>query len=302
MSSQADRGPDWWANKASMILRQSLGEDRFPIDVERLALEWTPVIDRDAPVTRVSERPLDGCDGALVDGRRRGKGWGIAYSDAIRHPGRRRFTVAHELGHFLVHRHLAPDGGFRCWPEDMATWDHERSPQEAEANRFAARLLMPLDDFRRQVPARARVSLAELGRLAEERYGVSITACVLQWLSLTERRAVLVMSRDGYVLWGKSSTPALRSGAFFRTRGRSPMEVPTASPAATGASEIPPDGVSHPAGVWFSGEPVVEEVIVSDRYDLGLSLLHLEDRVRNFEQREEEALDTFDLMEQRSNR
>lgn len=77
------------------------------------------------------------------------------------------------------------------------------------------------------------------------------------------------------------------------------MEVPAASPVATGASDIPLDGVSHPAGVWFSGEPVVEEVIVSDRYDLGLSLLHLEDRIRNFEQGEEEVLDTLDLIERR---
>lgn len=301
MSPRGDRGPDWWANRASTILRQALGEGRFPIDVERLALEWTPLIDPDAPVTRVSARPLEGCDGALVDGRSRGKGWGIAYSDAIHHPGRRRFTVAHELGHFVVHRHLAPEGGFRCRPEDMATWDHERSPQEAEANRFAARLLMPLDDFRRQAPPRARVSLVELGRLAQERYGVSLTACVLQWLGLTDTRAVLVASRDGYVLWGKSSTPALRSGAFFRTRGSALMEIPSASPVASGATDIPPEGVGHPAGVWFPDEPVVEEVIVSDRYDLGLSLLHLDDRVRTLEE-EEEVPDVLDLMERRSGR
>ena len=43
-------------------------------------------------------------------------------------------------------------------------------------------------------------------------------------------------------------------------------------------------------------------MIVSDRYDLGLSLLHLEDRIRNFEQGEEEVLDTLDLMERRLNR
>lgn len=302
MNALGGKGPDYWANRASLILRQSLGEERFPIDVERLALEWTPIIDRDAPITRVSERPLDGCEGALVDGRRRGKGWGIAYSDAIRHPGRRRFTVAHELGHFLVHRHLAPDGGFRCRPEDMATWDHERSPQEAEANHFAARLLMPLDDFRRQAPPQAKLSLAELGRLAEQRYGVSLTACILQWLGITERRAVLVVSRDGYVLSAKSSGPAFRSGVFFRTRSGDPIEVPAASPVAIGAADVPEEGVRHPVGVWFHDHAVVEEAIVSGRYDLGLSLLHLESSMPRADYHEEEVLDAVDLMEQRAAR
>lgn len=301
MSRSGGKGPDFWANRASIILRQTLGDERFPIDVERLAMDWSPIVDAVAPITKVVARDLEGCDGALVDARTKGKGWGIAYGAHLSE-GRKRFTIGHEFGHFLMHRDVAPDGGFRCRPEDMATWDHERSPQEAEANRFAARLLMPLDDLRQQAPPLAKVTLAELGRLAERRYGVSLTTCVLQWLSITERRAVLVASRDGYVLWAKSSTPAWRSGAFFRTRGKPPITVPAASPVVTGGMDLPLDGVSHPAGIWFAAEPVVEEVIISDRYDLSLSLLHLDDRMAGFEQGEEAVLDALDLMERRTER
>ncbi|MBV0893141.1 ImmA/IrrE family metallo-endopeptidase [Paracoccus sp. Z118] len=298
MTAAEQKGPDWWANRASVILRTTLGEERFPIDVEQLALEWTPMLDPAAPITKVAARELEGCDGALVDARHRGKGWGIAYAKGMTE-GRRRFTIGHELGHYLLHRHRAPEGGFNCRQEDMATWDHERSPQESEANRFAARLLMPLDDLRRQIPPREAVSLEKFGRLADERYGVSLTACVLQWLEITERRAILVVSREGYVLWAKSSKPALRSGAFFRTRSASPLSVPPASPAAGGWLDPGSESIPHSAGVWLD-EPVVEEVILSDLYDLGISLLHLGDHGGHDLDEPDELPDALDLMNTRS--
>jgi len=55
-----------------------------------------------------------------------------------RHPlTRRRFSAAHELYHYLEHRHLLADS---TWFSARASADelHER-----EANRFAAELLMP---------------------------------------------------------------------------------------------------------------------------------------------------------------
>lgn len=60
-------------------------------------------------------------------------------------PPRRRFTIAHELGHWRLHRHA--DTGVFCRagaiqsesPDDRAPL----SPVEGEANAFAAALLMP---------------------------------------------------------------------------------------------------------------------------------------------------------------
>jgi Zn-dependent peptidase ImmA (M78 family) len=49
---------------------------------------------------------------------------------------RTRFTVAHELGHFLL--------GHKNVPRDTsATMSRSRDPKEVAANRFAAELLMP---------------------------------------------------------------------------------------------------------------------------------------------------------------
>lgn len=62
--------------------------------------------------------------------------------NALHHPNRRRFTIAHELGHYFLHRHL---GDF----EDTILFrkDKQLNPREFEANEFAARLLMPDEQF-----------------------------------------------------------------------------------------------------------------------------------------------------------
>ena len=58
------------------------------------------------------------------------------------HINRRRFTIAHELGHFFLHKDSTPDGftdTTRTMSRTTSYWD----PVESEANDFAARLLMP---------------------------------------------------------------------------------------------------------------------------------------------------------------
>ena len=63
----------------------------------------------------------------------------------------------------------------------MMRWDSAYRRIEAQANDFAASLLMPLDDFRRQIDKRAKPTLDDLGGCAD-RYGVSLVASTLRWL------------------------------------------------------------------------------------------------------------------------
>lgn len=267
------RSPQRWANDLSIMLRTVLGEDRFPLDVERLALDYTARRYPDDPIIRVRSRSLPGFEGALIPAPNPADGWGIAYSDSITSEGRQRFTVAHEFGHYLVHRHRYPEG-FRCRQEDLLTWDSEYNRVEQEANSFAANLLMPLDDFRAQIDRRSKPTLDEIGNTAT-RYGVSLTAATLRWLDYTTRRAVLVVSRDGFILWARSSEPAFKSGVYIKTAGRPPKPVPPQSlDLLSAAINDPTLRVQHPAGVWFN-EPTDEHSLISDRYDLSLSLLML---------------------------
>jgi len=59
---------------------------------------------------------------------------------------RRRFTIAHEVGHLI--RHIDPDVGIREFIDTKKTLNRKESywdSKEYDANNFAARLLMPVD-------------------------------------------------------------------------------------------------------------------------------------------------------------
>jgi len=142
----------------------------------------------DDPITRVTDDKLRSFEGALVRAPLGRKGWGILFNTDIVSSGRINFTLAHEFGHYLLHRTSYPEG-FNCSTEDMVRWDTEYGRVERQANVFASYLLMPLDDFRRQLSPSAVPDLDALGAWAD-RYDVSLTAAALKWLSYTERRAV----------------------------------------------------------------------------------------------------------------
>lgn len=80
--------------------------------------------------------------------------------NSLHHPNRQRFTVAHEIGHFMLHRE---HGSFE---DGLLFRNNQFNQQEREANLFAALLLMPDREFK---PAVARYELEELART----FGVS---------------------------------------------------------------------------------------------------------------------------------
>jgi hypothetical protein len=247
------------------------------------------------PVSLIAGDNLPGFDGALYKAPPGKKGWGIIYNKAIRSPGRINFTLAHEFGHYLLHRLNFPDG-LECGQQDMMRWDSEYRQVESQANEFAAGLLMPFDDFRRQIDGRAKPTLDDIGACAE-RYGTSLVAATLRWLQFTERRSVLVVSRDGFILWARSSQKALKTGVYFKTAGTPPIPVPDSSLAAQPSLLDRSKGLlAHDEDVWFA-EPCEEIALASDQYDFTISLLHLGayDWSRRDEADEEEE-DSFDRM------
>lgn len=267
--------PQRWANMLTLLLNNVHGDaaERFPVKVPELAREYSRVRFPEDPVSLVKGDRLPGFDGALYRAPPGKKGWGIIYNKAIPSPGRINFTIAHEFGHYLLHRLRYPNG-LECGQQDMMQWDSAYGQIEAQANEFAAGLLMPLDDFRRQIDVRAKPTLDDLGGCAE-RYGVSLVAATLRWLQYTERRSVLVVSREGFILWARSSDPALKTGAYFKTSGRPPIAVPASSLAAQPELlERNRGQLAHDHGVWFR-EPCEEIALASDRYDFTISLLHL---------------------------
>jgi hypothetical protein len=286
--------PERWAFDLTKMLNQVLGPEHFPINVIELALQYTAQRFPGDAITLAKGANLPGFDGALYPAPAGKSGWGIIYNDTLTSAGRINFTLAHEFGHYLLHRLTHPKG-IECSSQDVARWDSPYGRIEQQANTFAANLLMPLDDFRRQIGPKAKVDLDMISHCAD-RYRVSLIAAILRWLGYTDRRAVVVVSRDGFILWSRASEMALKSGAFFRTSG-GPIEIPVASLAATQDQFIDPRaGITHGPGVWFP-EPAHEMSIFSEQYDFAISLLLLEERGR-YIQIEAPQEDTFDRFNQ----
>lgn len=290
--------PEGWAVRLSQIVkaaREIQGLPRFPIDVAAIARDYSRNVFPDEPISLVHGEALgDRFEGALVRNPNAKGEWGILYNSAIKSKGRINFTLGHELLHYLHHRHKGP---IYCSRRDMWAWDSEYGVMEAEANRFASYLLMPPDDFRVQSADFRRPTLNDFEAL-RQRYEVSLTAVVLKWLDMTTRRAMLVVSNNGFIDWSRSSAPLFKSGVFYRARQET-IPLPDRSLAALGPS-AGNSGILHPPGVW-NDEPVFETVIFSEYHDMGLSLLIYPPDAPNRRYRSDEdppeLLDTFEAFQ-----
>ncbi|CAN7203320.1 ImmA/IrrE family metallo-endopeptidase [Rhizobium sp. LjRoot30] len=103
----------------------------IPMDVRGLA---------NALGLRVASMPMDENVSGYLE--KEGSGWTIGVN-SLHHINRQRFTIAHEIGHYFLHRDrtIFRDGLLFRQAGDIAS--HER-----EANLFASLLLMPDVEFR----------------------------------------------------------------------------------------------------------------------------------------------------------
>ena len=281
------------ANGISTMLNVVLGRDRFPVKVDEVAVEYSRQCFANSPVAKVDGQDLAGFEGMLTANSSRSK-WLILYNSAVRSVGRKRFTIAHEFGHYLLHSEK--QDRFECRDDDIETGGNGRDI-ETEADLFASTLLMPLDDFRKQV-ANQQVSFDLLGHCAD-RYGVSLTAAGLRWTEIAEKRVVIVASRDDHMLWAKSNNAAFKSGAYFPTR-KSTIAIPPTSVAHSSHCFDTNQTETVKANLWFAREPSTTPLtvmtMVSEQYDYTLTLLLMPDAEwRSPKHDDEDPLeDTFD--------
>ncbi len=146
-----------------------------PVPVRRLARGCN------ASIVRVAGRE-DDIDGFLY----REGGEAVIGVNQDQATVRQRFTIAHEIGHLLLHEHslVHVDRGFRVRLRSSASREGT-DLDEMEANRFAAELLMP-SAFLRADLEEWELDLAadrQLRALAK-RYGVSTQALAIRLNSL----------------------------------------------------------------------------------------------------------------------
>lgn len=130
--------------KLALAIHKQLPATNGFIDAEAIALALD--------ILEVRYEQLTSFEGALLTQRERTDGVILVNSQAS--PARRRFTVAHELLHFLNDKHVQTNSGFKCRQADISLKNLRTNSgmtrhlrQETQANRFAVELLAPKYKF-----------------------------------------------------------------------------------------------------------------------------------------------------------
>lgn len=246
--------------------------DNFPIKVRDVAFDFTRT--QKDPIVKIESLDVPSIEGFLA--KSKGNRWGIAFSSSIREPGKVNFTIAHELGHYLLHR--ANRERIVCLSDDMTDFpnkDSESTNIEQEANEFSSFLLMPIHDFRKQVDGN-RINLELLDHCAK-RYDTTVTAASLKLISFCEKPIVVISATRGEVRWSRSSKPALKKGIFFR-RGTAIPQGTLSRQCCDGGFQVTNLKGQAANPVHWSKETgwVIESVISQPYYNSTLTLLEFE--------------------------
>jgi len=185
-----EAGPDP-VSIATEVHRQ-MGFLEGAINLESLAKELD--------ILEIKYSRLKNFEGALIFDKSRDRGSILINSNSFKE--RRRFTLAHELGHFLNLWHVPEiQTGFWCSQTDLSSTTKELSKtndryvrQEIEANRFASELLMP----RKQIIS----GLEDYGALDHvyafaKNYKVSKEAMARRYVELHSIAMSVIFSKDG---------------------------------------------------------------------------------------------------------
>jgi Zn-dependent peptidase ImmA (M78 family) len=142
----------------------------------------------------------------------------ITLSDAISNPLRKRFSIAHELGHLEMHRLVSSFSLCSQGDIDEGVSDRVDSNREQEANAFAAALLMPRRIFK-VVCQQGDPTLETIQELAHYFY-TSLTATALRYTQFCEEATAIVFSQRGIVTWFRRSKEFEEMGAFVEVKSR----------------------------------------------------------------------------------
>ena len=142
------------------------------------------------------EKKILNSDGRIVFGKSKTK---ISINSEMKYSGRRRFTLAHELGHFELHHnentHLE---------DNPLTLDYFKyGGQEYEANQFAVELLMPSAYF--VSFTKGKQFSPDLLREIAEHFQTSLTSATFRYLEIGQHPISLFHCRDKKVNYWKNS-------------------------------------------------------------------------------------------------
>lgn len=123
----------------------------------------------------------------------------ITVSNSEIYERRIRFSIAHELGHFFLHRKKS--NIFSCSEKDMFDWNNANI--ESEANIFAANILMPENLFKNEI--KLKDHNIKLINETSNIFSTSITSTLIRVVECSREPCALVCIKDGIVAWVKKN-------------------------------------------------------------------------------------------------
>lgn len=167
--------------EAEIFLRDK-GVKRLPVDPFEIARE----LDVEVSAMPSSNR---GVSGMLL---RFGDAYGIAYATHIENEGFQRFSIGHELGHYLLPGHLDHVLTGNVKHESRAGF-RTTDPYELEADHFAAGLLMPRSLFKNAIDEQPEPGLSAVIALSDLCV-TSRTATAIQYARSSPDQVAIVLS------------------------------------------------------------------------------------------------------------
>jgi Zn-dependent peptidase ImmA (M78 family) len=159
--------------KATRLLNQC-GIREAPVDVELIAQRLHILIRKSPTDDDISGFLLRQSYGSVI---------GV---NTLHHSNRQRFTIAHELGHFLLHEHdtVHVDRALFKHRNELSSAGTNRD--EVEANRFAAELLIPQAFLEKDLALNPIHDMLDDRRMQQlaKRYQVSVQAMTNRVVSL----------------------------------------------------------------------------------------------------------------------
>lgn len=141
---------------------------------------------------------FNACDGGFLLNTGRKK---TVINSKTQVESRRRFTIAHELGHYLLPNHKGH--AYNCKVNDATLCLNSLQEEEKEANSFASELLMPTKLLYPFIKNND-ISLDFRSIIKTAKYfNVSIIAAALRLLTIfnDEEETILIYSNDGKIIW-----------------------------------------------------------------------------------------------------
>lgn len=217
----------------------------------------------------VREAPLSGAEARLV---RTDRGGVITVRTDLTPPGRKRFAIAHELGHFFLHPKTQQLK--LCTDKDMSIWRENYMCEESEANAFAAELLIPATLF--EPLLKGKDPGFDFIRELAGQFNATLTATALQFIRLTREPCMLVYSDGKTRGWHFSSR---NFSSDFRINGRNQIHQYTCAHDLMRKHSTRERADNVPAGAWLDGytpdgrETISEDSILLGSYGAVLSLI-----------------------------